>query len=280
MKNRVRKPNWLSIKIGGDKCFQSTKKIVEEKGLHTICSSGKCPNIGECWSMGTATFMIGGDICTRKCKFCNTKSGRPLPLDENEPLKVAKSVYEMKLKHAVITSVDRDDLPDYGADHWIKTICAIREMNPKVTIEVLLPDFGGNINLIDSVCDAKPDIISHNMETISRLTPQVRSVAKYKTSLSVLNRFAENGLVSKSGFMLGIGETLDEVRELLTDLLNNNCKRVTIGQYLQPTLKHLPVSEYIHPDIFDSLKKEAYNMGFEHVESGPLVRSSYHAKPA
>lgn len=278
MKPRVKKPDWLKIKIGGEGSFLQTKKIVEEKGLHTICSSGKCPNIGECWAMGTATFMISGDICTRKCKFCNTLSGRPLPLDFDEPRKVADSIKEMALKHAVITSVDRDDLSDYGANHWCRTIETVRQINPDITIEVLLPDFNGNTILVDSVCAVRPDIIAHNMETVKRLTPHVRSVAKYDVSLSVLERFAKNGLVSKSGFMLGMGETQEEVIELLKDLISVNCKRITIGQYLQPTSKHLPVTEYIHPDVFAELKILAYDMGFEHVESGSLVRSSYHAK--
>lgn len=275
---RKKKPEWLKVKIGGSLLYNNTQKIVESNQLHTICSSGKCPNIGECWSNGTATFMIAGEICTRTCKFCNTKSGKPLVLDPNEPQKVADSIKLMNLKHAVITSVDRDDLPDMGAQHWIQTIEAIRETNPSTTLEVLLPDFMGNMDLIDRICETKPDIISHNMETVERLTPQVRSVAKYRRSLDVLKRFADYGLISKSGFMLGLGETSDEVLQLLDDLKNVNCKYVTIGQYLQPTKKHLLVVDYIHPDKFEEYKKIALEKDFIHVESGPLVRSSYHAK--
>lgn len=274
----VRKPDWLKVKLGGNNCFSQTKHIVESHNLHTICSSGKCPNIGECWGRGTATFMIGGDICTRSCKFCNTKTGKPLPLDTKEPENVAESIRLMKLKHAVITSVDRDDLPDMSAQHWADTIRKIKDVNPKTTIEVLIPDFQGKTELIDLVCNAAPDVISHNMETVKRLTPQVRSAAKYDISLSVLKRIAENGLKAKSGIMLGLGETTDEIMELMDDLLEVNCSVLTIGQYLQPTRKHLPVSAYIHPDEFKRLKDIAMQKGFGYVESGPLVRSSYHAE--
>lgn len=278
MKDRVKKPEWLKVDLGGNNKYKLTKLAVESHGLHTICSSGKCPNIGECWGLGTATFMIGGEICTRSCKFCNTMTGKPLPLNKLEPENVANSIRIMKLKHAVITSVDRDDLPDLGAQHWVETINKIREINPDTTIEVLVPDFQGKIELIDQVCSAQPNVISHNIETVRRLTPQVRSAAKYDISLAVLNRFAENRLKSKSGLMLGLGESLDEVKETMDDLLNAGCKVLTIGQYLQPTREHLPVVEYIHPDIFMELRETALNKGFIHVESGPLVRSSYHAK--
>lgn len=276
----VKKPDWLKIRLGGNENFSQTKKIVDQHCLHTICSSGRCPNMGECWERGTATFMIGGEICTRSCKFCNTLTGRPLALDSREPLNVAKSVQLMKLKHAVITSVDRDDLPDLGAGHWVKTIEEIRMLNPETTIEILIPDFQGKDTFIDMICAAHPDIISHNMETVRSLTPKVRSAAKYDVSLHVLDRIAKNGHTSKSGIMLGLGETIEEVNQLMDDLLTVNCKRLTIGQYLQPTRKHLAVVEYITPTIFAQLKEEGLAKGFDHIESGPLVRSSYHADKA
>lgn len=273
----VKKPDWLKIKLGGDQ-FSETQHIVESHGLNTICSSGRCPNMGECWGRGTATFMIGGDICTRSCKFCNTKTGRPLPLNTNEPANVAKSIQLMGLRHAVITSVDRDDLPDLGAAHWVDTIHKIRQVNPATTIEVLIPDFQGRLELVDMVCQAAPNVISHNMETVKRLTPQVRSAAKYDVSLNVLNRIADNGSKAKSGIMVGLGETTDEILQLMDDLLSVNCSVLTIGQYLQPTRRHLPVTAYIHPDEFRRLKDIALEKGFDYVESGPLVRSSYHAE--
>lgn len=278
MKDRIRKPDWLKVDLGGNNKYAHTKHIVESHGLHTICSSGKCPNIGECWGMGTATFMIAGNICTRSCKFCNTITGKPLALEHKEPQRVAESIRLMNIKHAVITSVDRDDLPDLGAQHWVDTINKVREINPETTIEILVPDFQGKVDLIDLVCMAKPHVISHNMETVRRLTPKVRSAAKYDVSLSVLKRFAENGLKSKSGIMLGLGETIDEIIELMDDLRAVDCKVLTMGQYLQPTRKHYPVAEYIHPEVFKELKEAALKKGFTHVESGPLVRSSYHAK--
>jgi len=274
---RIRKPDWLKVKLGGDH-FSETLEIVRSHGLHTICSSGRCPNMGECWGRGTATFMIGGDICTRSCRFCNTQTGRPLPLDENEPENVARSIGLMGLKHAVITSVDRDDLPDLGAQHWADTINKVKELNPETTIEVLIPDFQGRMDLVDMVCKAIPDVISHNMETVSSLTPKVRSAAKYDVSLSVLERIAGNGMRSKSGIMLGLGEKTEEIMELMDDLLAVNCSVLTIGQYLQPTRKHLPVAAYVHPDEFKRLKEIALEKGFSYVESGPLVRSSYHAE--
>lgn len=274
----VKKPDWLKIKLGGNDNFSQTKHIVESHKLHTICSSGRCPNMGECWGRGTATFMIGGDICTRSCKFCNTKTGRPFPLDPREPANVADSIRLMKLKHAVITSVDRDDLPDQGASHWVETIKRVKEVNAETTLEVLIPDFRGNTDLVDMVCKAMPNVISHNMETVRRLTPQVRSAAKYDVSLSVLKRIAENGLKAKSGIMVGLGETREEIFELMDDLLAVNCSVLTIGQYLQPSRKHLPVVEYVHPDDFNRLKDIALEKGFDYVESGPLVRSSYHAE--
>lgn len=275
---RVKKPDWLKIRLGGNERFTQTKKIVESHCLHTICSSGRCPNMGECWERGTATFMIAGDICTRSCKFCNTKTGKPLPLNVDEPKNIAHSIHLMGLKHAVITSVDRDDLSDLSANHWAQTINQIRQINPDTTIEVLIPDFQGKSELIDIVCNAVPNIISHNMETVKRLTPQVRSAAKYNTSLSVLKRISENGLKAKSGIMLGLGENKEEILELMDDLCGVGCSILTIGQYLQPSRKHLPVSEYVTPEVFDELKEIAYSKGFQYVESGPLVRSSYHAE--
>lgn len=276
--DRVRKPDWLKISIGANERYTDTKKIVESHCLHTICSSGRCPNMGECWGKGTATFMIGGEICTRSCKFCNTLSGKPHALDVNEPLHVAESIALMKLTHAVITSVDRDDLPDLGAGHWVRTINEIRRLNPQTTIEVLIPDFQGKEDLIALVVEAKPEIISHNMETVRRITPLVRSAARYETSLKVLNQIAKDGVTAKSGIMVGLGETPAEVEELMDDLIQTGCSILTIGQYLQPTHKHYPVVEYIHPKQFALYKEIGLKKGFEQVESAPLVRSSYHAE--
>lgn len=278
MENRVRKPEWLKINIGANLRYTETKRIVDNHCLHTICSSGRCPNMGECWGRGTATFMIAGDICTRSCKFCNTKTGKPLPLNTEEPNNVAKSIALMKLDHAVITSVDRDDLPDLGAKHWAETIIQIKTLNPNTTTEVLIPDFQGKRDLIDLVIDAKPDIISHNMETVRRLTPLVRSAAKYDTSLSVIEHIASRGVKSKSGIMVGLGETPQEVEKLMDDLVAVGCKVLTIGQYLQPSHKHYPVREYITPKQFLEYKNIGLSKGFEQVESAPLVRSSYHAE--
>lgn len=278
MAEHVRKPDWLKIRLGGNEQFTQTKRIVESHCLHTICTSGKCPNMGECWSRGTATFMIGGEICTRLCRFCNTLTGKPLPLDLNEPVNVAESIRLMELKHAVVTSVDRDDLPDMGASHWVKTIQAIKTVNPGTTLEVLIPDFQGNLDLVDLIVSACPEIISHNMETVRRLTPQIRSAAKYDVSLAVLKRIAEGGVVAKTGIMLGLGETEDEVLALMDDVLKTGVSVLTIGQYLQPSRKNIPVSEYITPDCFEQYRVAALSKGFTHVESAPLVRSSYHAE--
>lgn len=280
MENRVKKPDWLKVNFGANERYTNTKKIVDTHRLHTICSSGRCPNIGECWGRGTATFMIGGNICTRSCKFCNTNSGRPLPLDADEPQHVAESIQLMKLSHAVITSVDRDDLPDYGAAHWVKTILKIKELNPTVTMEVLIPDFMGHEELISSIIDAQPDVISHNMETVRRLTPAVRSVATYDRSLQVLKQVANSTIPAKTGIMVGLGETIAEVEETMDDLLAVGCSILTIGQYLQPTHKHYPVQEYVTPQQFAAYKETALAKGFKMVESGPLVRSSYYAERA
>ena len=275
---RVRKPEWLKISIGANERYTETKRIVESHCLHTICSSGRCPNMGECWGKGTATFMIAGDICTRSCKFCNTQTGRPLPLDPDEPAHVAESIALMKLSHAVITSVDRDDLPDLGAAHWAQTIREIKRLNPETTTEVLIPDFQGRKELVDQVIKACPEIISHNMETVKRISPQVRSAANYHTSLEVIRQIAESGITAKSGIMVGLGETPAEVEELMDDLISVGCKILTIGQYLQPTHKHFPVAAYITPEQFAVYKETGLKKGFDQVESAPLVRSSYHAE--
>lgn len=275
---RVRKPEWLKIKLGSNMTYGHTKGVIQGHSLHTICASGRCPNQGECWSRGTASFMIGGNICTRRCKFCNTPSGRPLPLNPLEPMNVAKSIQEMNLKHVVITSVDRDDLPDGGSLHWQQTIEAIHRLTPSVTLEVLIPDFRGDTSALDRILSAAPDIISHNMETVKRLTPSVRNVATYQTSLDVLRYVSQHDVPTKTGIMLGLGETEDEILELFDDVLNAGASIITIGQYLQPTRNHLPVVEYIHPDQFQKLKNIALEKGFRYCESGPLVRSSYHAE--
>lgn len=278
MKNRVRKPEWLKISIGANERYTETKRIVESHCLHTICSSGRCPNMGECWGKGTATFMIGGDICTRCCKFCNTQTGKPLPLDMEEPTHVAESIALMKLSHAVITSVDRDDLPDLGAAHWACTIREIKRLNPETTIEVLIPDFQGRKELVSQVIEAQPEIISHNMETVKRITPLVRSAARYETSLEVIRQIADSGITAKSGIMVGLGETPEEVEELMDDLRHAGCQILTIGQYLQPSHKHYPVAEYVTPAQFAFYKETGLAKGFDQVESAPLVRSSYHAE--
>lgn len=278
MTERLKKPDWLKIRLGGNEQFTRTKQIVEGHCLHTICTSGKCPNMGECWSRGTATFMIGGDICTRSCRFCNTKTGKPLSLDPQEPANVAESVRLMGLKHAVITSVDRDDLPDLGASHWAATIRAIKAANPHTTIEVLIPDFQGRPELVGTVIEAAPEIISHNMETVRRISPLVRSAARYEVSLAVLKQIAASGITAKTGIMVGLGETADEVYELMDDVLRSNVSVLTIGQYLQPSRKNIEVAEYVTPAQFDVYREVALRKGFKMVESAPLVRSSYHAE--
>jgi len=277
-KKRMHKPEWLRIKLGNNERFSATGKIIKDRGLHTICQSGKCPNMGECWNQGTATFMIAGDICTRSCKFCNTQTGKPFPLDPDEPYKVAQSIQLLKLKHAVITSVDRDDLDDYGAFHWAETVREIKKQNPKTTIEVLIPDFRGNKECVKQVIESAPDIISHNLETVRRLTPLIRSVAQYETSLAVLKQIGESGIPAKSGLMLGLGETKDEVVETMKNLINVGCYFLSIGQYLQPSKGNIPVSEYVHPIVFEEYKQVASLLGVKYIESAPLVRSSYHSK--
>jgi len=274
----IRKPDWLKIQLPKGDNYLKVKGILEEKGLHTICSSGKCPNMGECWNAGTATFMILGEICTRSCKFCATKTGKPLPIDTDEPEKIAQSIKHLNLKHVVITSVDRDDLPDGGAAIWAATVRKVKELNPETTIETLIPDFGGNAEHLQLVIESKPDIISHNLETVRRLTPQIRSAAQYNRSLEVLKQIAASGLRAKSGIMVGLGETETEVLETMDDLLKVNCSIFTIGQYLQPTQLHLVVVEYVLPDVFEKYRVAGLKKGFAFVESKPLVRSSYHAE--
>ena len=274
----LRKPEWLKNKIYSNKEFGHVNQIIQQHGLHTICTSGRCPNQSECWSKGTATLMILGDICTRSCKFCNTLSGRPLPPDINEPEKVAASIQLMKLKHAVITSVDRDDLIDGGALHWAETINAIKRVNPKTTLEVLIPDFDGNELLLDYIIAEKPNIISHNLETVRRLTPEIRTKAKYDTSLKVLAYITSKGIIAKTGIMLGLGETQEEVLQLMDDTIATGCSIITIGQYMQPSRNNVQVSEYITPEKFEEYKQIGIKKGFRHIESGPFVRSSYCAE--
>ncbi|MDE6008072.1 MAG: lipoyl synthase [Muribaculaceae bacterium] len=273
-----RKPDWLKIKL--PRGFKTSQVIglLNEKNLHTICSSGMCPNRAECWGNGTATFMIGGNICTRNCRFCNVPHGKPLPLEEKELDNIVESIIQLKLRHVVITSVDRDDLPDLGAAHWAKMIRKIKEFCPGVTMEVLIPDFQGRLELIDRIIAEKPDVISHNLETVRRLTPEVRTFATYDNSLKVIERIAQSGIRSKSGIMLGLGETRDEIFQTMEDLLSAGCEVMTIGQYLQPAKTNYPLQEYIHPDTFAEYGRIGREMGFRHIESSPMVRSSYHAE--
>ncbi len=275
---RTTKPEWLKIRLPRSEQYSRVSSLVDKYGLHTICSSGRCPNISECWSAATATFLIAGDICTRKCRFCATATGRPLPLDRDEPQKIARSVEIMELRHAVITSVDRDDLADGGAEHWVQTVRAIREKCPTTTIEILIPDFDGKSELLELIISADAHIVGHNIETVRRITPLVRSRATYDRSLSVLKYLSDRGVDTKSSLMLGLGETFDEVTEALKELYEAGVRRVTLGQYLQPTVNHIEVSEYVTPETFAKYKEIALELGFKHVESGPLVRSSYHAK--
>ena len=274
----LRKPEWLKTKVPAGKTYLSVREIVETHKLHTICTSGHCPNMHECWGRGTATLMILGNICTRSCGFCNVKTGRPLPADWDEPERVADSVKKMNLKHVVLTSVDRDDMKDGGAEIWALTIKAIKRESPGTTMETLIPDFDGKKDLILKVVEAGPEVISHNLETVRRITPWVRSRAKYDLSLKVLEIIARSGIVAKSGIMLGLGETEQEVLETMDDLRLAGVKVMTIGQYLQPTRNHLPVKEFINPEQFKFYEEEGLKRGFRHVESGPMVRSSYHAE--
>lgn len=275
---RIKKPKWLRVKLPIGESYKQVRKLVDDHKLHTICESGSCPNMGECWGAGTATFMILGNTCTRSCGFCAVSTGKPLAVDKFEPVKVAKSIKTMKVKHAVITSVDRDDLADGGADTWVETIKAIRRISPGTTMETLIPDFAGNWNNLQKVIDAAPEVVSHNMETVRRLTKEVRIQAKYDRSLELLLRLKKGGMQTKSGFMLGLGESEEEVMETIEDLAAVKVDIVTIGQYLQPTPKHLPIAEFITPEQFEKYRLAALKLGFKHVESAPLVRSSYHAE--
>lgn len=272
----LRKPKWLYTKIECGEKYGFVENIVRENNLNTICNSGKCPNKGHCWKCGTATFMILGDRCTRACRFCATATGHPLQPDKDEPLKIARSVKLMQLKHCVITSVDRDDLEDKGSAHWAETIREIRKENPEVIIEVLIPDYRGEC--LKTVLDAGPDIVSHNLETVERLTPEVRSKATYRNSLAVLEETARMGFITKTGIMVGLGETQDEVETLLKDAYDAGCRMITIGQYLRPSEAQIEVKEYIHPTVFDKYKAKALSIGFESAESAPFVRSSFMAE--
>lgn len=275
---RVKKPSWLRVKLPIGESYRKVRALVDEHKLHTICQSGSCPNMGECWGEGTATFMILGNICTRSCGFCAVQTGRPEAVDEFEPGRVAQSVKLMQVKHAVLTSVDRDDLQDGGAAIWVQTVKAIRAQSPTTTMETLIPDFAGKWENLQRIIDVAPEIVSHNLETVRRLTKQVRIQAKYDRSLELLFRLKKGGMRTKSGVMLGLGESVEEVIETMEDLINVQVDVLTLGQYLQPTSKHLPVMEFITPDQFAFYKELGMKMGFKYVESGPLVRSSYHAE--
>ena len=275
---RVKKPSWLRVKLPIGESYRKVRSLVDEHKLHTICQSGSCPNMGECWGEGTATFMILGNICTRSCGFCAVQTGRPEAVDEFEPGRVANSIKLMGVKHAVITSVDRDDLKDGGAAIWVQTVKAIRAQSPHTTMETLIPDFAGKWENLQQIIDVAPEMVSHNLETVRRLTKQVRIQAKYDRSLELLFRLKKGGVRTKSGVMLGLGESVEEVLETIQDLANVHVDVLTLGQYLQPTPKHLPVVEFVTPDQFQYYKEFALNLGFKYVESGPLVRSSYHAE--
>jgi lipoyl synthase len=275
---RIKKPKWLRVKLPIGENYRKVRSLVDEHKLHTICESGSCPNMGECWGEGTATFMILGNICTRSCGFCAVQTGKPLEVDEYEPGRVAHSVKTMGVKHAVITSVDRDDLKDGGSGIWVQTVKAVRHQSPGTTMETLIPDFAGKWENLQQIIDVAPEIVSHNLETVRRLTKQVRIQAKYDRSLEVLFRLKKGGMRTKSGVMLGLGETKEEVIETMEDLRSVSVDILTLGQYLQPTPKHLPVVEFITPEAFDEYRELGLKMGFRYVESGPLVRSSYHAE--
>jgi lipoyl synthase len=274
----IKKPNWLRVKLPTGEGYKHVRGLVTEHKLHTICESGNCPNMGECWGAGTATFMILGNICTRSCGFCAVATGKPLAADWDEPQRVAEAIHLMKVKHAVLTSVDRDELKDGGSTIWYNTIKAVKALNPTTTLETLIPDFKGIEEQINQIINAAPEVVSHNIETVERLTKQVRIQAKYWRSMQVIRHLKAGGMRTKSGIMLGLGETTAEVVQTLTDLKDNGCDVVTIGQYLQPTPKHLPVNRFVHPDEFTYYKQVGYSLGLDHVESGPLVRSSYHSE--
>lgn len=273
-----RKPQWLRVKLPNGENYLKVRSAVDNNKLHTICQSGNCPNMGECWGAGTATFMILGNICTRSCQFCAVATGRPLPADLKEPERVADAVFLMKVKHCVITSVDRDDLKDGGTSIWQETIRAIRRKSPTTTLETLIPDFKGERELVEKIIEVHPEVVSHNIETVRRLTKEIRVQAKYDRSLDVLRMLKEGGMNTKSGIMLGLGETKEEILESIDDLAGVGCDVLTMGQYLQPTPKHAKVQQFVHPDVFAELREIALTKGFRYVESGPLVRSSYHAE--
>ena len=275
---KPKKPSWLKVKLPTGESYKKVRNLVSEHNLHTICESGNCPNMGECWGAGTATFMILGNICTRSCDFCAVSTGKPEEVDVFEPARVANSVKLMNVKHAVLTSVDRDDLQDGGADIWVKTVKAIRRKSPETTLETLIPDFAGKWENLQKIIDVAPEIVSHNIETVRRLTKKIRIQAKYNRSLELLLRLKKGGMKTKSGLMLGLGETDEEVLETMQDLRTVEVDVLTLGQYLQPTPKHAPVKDFITPKKFEEYKKIGLEMGYKFVESGPLVRSSYHAE--
>jgi lipoic acid synthetase len=275
---RQKKPDWLRVKLPIGEEYKHVRSLVDTHKLHTICESGNCPNMGECWGAGTATFMILGNICTRSCGFCAVATGRPEPLDWDEPQRVAEAIHLMKVKHAVITSVDRDEIKDGGSIIWYNTIKAVKALNPDTTLETLIPDFKGEEENIQRIIDAAPEVVSHNIETCERLTKQVRIQAKYWRSMEVIKILKQGGMRTKSGIMLGLGEAREEVIQTMTDLRDNGCDVITLGQYLQPTKKHLPVHRFVHPDEFAEYREIGYQLGLDYVESGPLVRSSYHSE--
>ena len=274
----VKKPNWLRVKLPTGENYRHVRNLVDTHKLHTICESGNCPNMGECWGEGTATFMILGNVCTRSCGFCAVATGRPDAVDWDEPQRVAEAIHLMKVKHAVLTSVDRDELKDGGSTIWHNTIKAVKALNPDTTLETLIPDFKGKAEDVQRIIEAHPEVVSHNIETVERLTRQVRIQAKYRRSMEVLKILKEGGMRTKSGIMCGLGETKEEVLQTMQDLRNSGVDVITLGQYLQPTKKHLPVLRFVHPDEFAEYREAGYNMGFDYVESGPLVRSSYHSE--
>lgn len=276
--SKIKKPDWLRVKLPTGESYRHVRNLVDTHKLHTICESGNCPNMGECWGAGTATFMILGNTCTRSCGFCAVATGRPDPVDWDEPQRVAEAIYLMKVKHAVITSVDRDEIKDGGSIIWYNTIRAVKQLNPDTTLETLIPDFKGEKENIQRVIDAAPEVVSHNIETVERLTRKVRIQAKYWRSMEVIRTLKAGGMRTKSGIMLGLGEEKAEVVQTLKDLAANGCDVVTIGQYLQPTKNHLPVHRFVHPDEFAELREIGYGLGLDYVESGPLVRSSYHSE--
>lgn len=276
--SKVKKPDWLRVKLPIGENYKHVRSLVDNHKLHTICESGNCPNMGECWGEGTATFMILGNVCTRSCGFCAVATGRPAAVEWDEPQRVAEAIFLMKVKHAVITSVDRDELKDGGSIIWQNTIRAVKALTPETTLETLIPDFKGQKENIQRIIDAAPEVVSHNIETVERLTRQVRIQAKYHRSMEVLRILKEGGMRTKSGIMLGLGEKKEEVIQTMTDLKNSGVDVITIGQYLQPTKKHLPVVRFVHPDEFREYKEIGYQMGIDYVESGPLVRSSYHSE--